>query len=560
MLVKKNNFNKNSQSGQTLILGVVAILILLLATIFIYDLASMIKTKVRLQSGVDAAAIAAANWQVESLNLIGEMNLVKACTVLVSGIPPFGDDSPEGLTASSETLTEMQARVSFVGPMIGFGAAQAAAKNNRIPSNSHYTMIVNEHIERLMDDDYYGEDVGVPQTIEGYSWRSPYTDTVSSVNIDGGGVAVAPNAEFAGLPDIDPSWLMDLTLYDAIAAQYWCHDTLIWLLKSYSFEGKWWDLEISSDYADFTEESEYLPLFTEFSDLGDSATFYDAYSYLQEIADGRGLTLSDEYDRGEPEDTDGINSPLPYVKWCLYESTWETDSPSSEWTDGTYLRSGLKDEYAYGGAVAKMTSYSEIPYQTRAYSVNNLTSEKLITVNQSLVTENPIESETSALAKPLGSLGDGLPPYLSGMVLPVFDKARLIPISMQDPSGVYDPFNSRLYDLYEFLQWLDTVDDIENPGSSPPAGGTYFLWCLQQLNEETWRSQGYNRNFVDTGDYPTQRYDPDDNPTGAGWLQMGYVYQYSGEEPIAILETNEDTCDDWFGSGPGPRDGPSQLH
>jgi hypothetical protein len=188
--------------------------------------------------------------------------------------------------------------------------------------------------------------------------------------------------------------------------------------------------------------------------------------------------------------------------------------------------------------------------------VHSLASEKLITKGGT----TKITSKSSALAKPLGSFGEGLPPYLSGMVLPVFNMSRLIPISMQDPSGMYDPFDSRLYDLYEFLQWLDTVDDIDNPGSSPPDGGSYFLYCLQLLNSETWRSKGYNRNYVDTGSYPTTAYDPVSNPTGAGWLQMGYLYQYDGEYPIAIIETNEDTCDDWYGSGPGPRDGPSQLH
>ncbi len=547
------------ECGQTLILGVIAIIILLVATLIIFDLSSVIKTKLRSQTAVDAAALAAANWQVESLNLIGELNLIKASTVLVSDITPFGDDSAEGITSSNDILTEMQARVSFVGPVIGFGAAQQAAKNNRMISNSHYTMIVNEHLDHLANDSYYGEDVGVSQNIQGYEWRTPYIDMIYDLNIEGGGVAVAPNANFAGLPAISPEWLMDLRLYDAIAAEYWCYDILRSLIKSYSFEGKWWDLEISSEYSDFSEESEYLPLFTEFSEAGDTVTHSQAYEYLSDIASDRTLTLSDEYDKAEPEDTDGIDSPLPYLKWCCYESVWDSDIPANEWLDGTYLRSGLKPEYAYGGAVAKMTSDIDIDYQSSAYSIRGLTSEKpLVKVS----TPSTIQSESSALAKPLGSLGANLPPYLSGMVLPVFNKARLIPISMQDPSGLYDPFDSRLYDLYEFLQWLDGVDDLENPGSSPPAGGAYFLNCLRLLNSEAWRSQGYNRNYVDTGTYPTTAYDEDTNPTGAGWLQMGHSYEYdaTGLTPIAIIDINEDTCDDWPSGGSGPRYGPSILH
>ncbi len=551
--------HRDSERGQTLILGVLAIIILLIATLIIFDLASVVKTKFRSQTAVDAAALAATNWQIESLNLIGELNLVKACTVLVSDIFPLGDDSPEGMAASNDVLTEMQARVSFVGPLIGFGASQQAAKNNRMTINAHYTSVVTQHIEHLEDDDYYGEDVGVAQEIEGYSWRQPYIDMLYDINVEGGGIAVAPNAEFAGLPDIDPSWLMDVSLYDAIAARYWCYPTLRWLLQSYSFDGKWWDLEISSEYSDFTEESEYLTLFTEFSETGDVVTREQAMEYLIEIASERLLIISDEYDDDdEPNDFDEINSPLPYLKWCLYESTWWSDVPSSEWMDGTYLRTGLKEEYAYGGAVSKMSCSIEIDYQSSAYSINNIRSDKLV----QRTTPTTVESESSALSKPLGSLGSGIPPYVSGMVLPVFDKSRLIPLAMQDPSGLYDPFDSRQYELYEFLQWLDEVDDLDDPGSSPPPGGSYFLSCLQKLNTESWRSSGYNRNFVDTGSYPTTAYDEDTNPNGAGWLQMGYLYEYdaTGLTPIAIIETNEDTCDDWEGSGPGTRDGPSVLH
>ncbi|HRR28263.1 MAG TPA: Tad domain-containing protein [Victivallales bacterium] len=549
----------HKQSGQTLILGVLAILFLFIATLIIFDLSSVIKTKFRSQTAVDAASLAACNWQVQSLNLIGELNLVKACTALVSDIYPLGDDSPEGIESSVDILTEMQARISFVGPLIGFGAAQQAAKNNRMSNNSHYTSIVYQHIEHLMDDNYYGEDVGIPQEIEGYSWREPYSNMLYQICNEGGGIAVAPNTLFAGLPQIDPSWLMDLGLYDSIAARYWCYPTLRNLLKTYSFEGKWWDLEIISEMTDFIEESEYLPLHIEFSSAGDLSIREDALPYLENIASERSMIIADEFDDDEePDDLDEINSPLPYQRWCIYDSNWESASPSSEWLSGSYLRSPLKTEYAYGGALSKMTSEIKVDYQSSAYSINNLKSGNIVTKGS----PQTIDTESSALAKPLGSLGDSIPPTVAKMVLPIFTKSRLIPIAMQDPSTPYNPFDSRQYELYEFLLWLDGISDLENPGSSPPAGGYYYLSCLQNLGKESWRSSGYNRNYVDTGEYPTTAYDEESNPTGAGWLQMGHTYEYNESgDPVAIIDINEDTCDDWIGGGgSGPRYGPSVLH
>ena len=59
----------------------------------------------------------------ESINLIGELNIIKACTVLVTD---FADgDSPEELLAASANLTGMQARISFVGPILGMGGCPA---------------------------------------------------------------------------------------------------------------------------------------------------------------------------------------------------------------------------------------------------------------------------------------------------------------------------------------------------------------------------------------------------------------------------------------------------
>ena len=566
------NIVKSSARGQVLIIGIMTMLVLIIAIIFLYDLHSIIRVKVKAQNAADAAALTAANWQRHSLNLIGELNLVKACTVLVSDIVPFGDDSPAGLTTSSEILTEMQARISFVGPMIGFGAAQQAAKNNGMNPVSHFTNVVNEHIANLMNDDFYGESVGINQRIpdylenhdidldndKGYPWRTPYTQMVEAVNIEQGGIAAAPNVDFASLPNVDPSWLLEVGLWRAVAAEYWCYPTLRSLLKTGDFSGKWWQASIVQNSARFPEECEYSPIYIEYSGVGDTPVFDSAKGSLDTMAADRDLTVSDKFDKIDPLDTDNINTPLPYVKWCIYESRWANDLPSSEWTgsgDVSYLRSPLMPEYIYGGALAKMRCYAEPTAMSSNYKAGKLSGNWVSASDASVA---PVTC--TALAKPLGKLTAGVPPYAASMVLPVFDKTRLIPVAMQDPTGLYDPFDADQYALFLFLKWAADVDDIMNPPADPPCPNAKYLALFQRLGRDSWRSMGWNRNYV-TQDIPT-RFDPDTNQTGAGWLQMGRTFTYDiiTGTPLKAITTNEDSCDEWPGGGTGTRQGPTTLH
>ncbi len=550
-----------SRHGQTLVLGVLAILILVLAIIFLFDLQSMIRVKVRAQTATDAAALAGSNWQKHSLNLIGELNIVKACTVLVSDIEPFGDDSPEAISYSSELLTEMQSRISFVGPLIGVGAAQQAAKNNRIDDCGWNAM--SRRASDLLDQltygvsDYYTD---ASSEIENYYWQMPYYLMLSSLSEEvlQGGFAVEPSGVFAGQPSVDPFWLADEDLYDQIAANYWCGQPLRGVLKYFNFDGQWWQVDISEDSSNFPRESEYLTLGVEYSGAGAMFMTEETESALGTLAEERNLTLYDSYDTDDPEDTDGINSPLPYVNWCIFDSGWDY-TPLSEWTDGTWLRGEFNTAYIYGGAISGMRTFPEQPSLLSGfYQVNSLQSENVIESNQAAKDyyESSLSIESVSAAKPFGMLADGIAPFEANMVLPVFDRSRMIPFSMFPID--FDPLGDT---LVEFLKWLAEVDDLDNPGSSPPAGTEYYLYCLQKLNDPEWRALGYNRDYVDTG-YPTSPYDAGSNPQGAGWLQMGYMYSYDEEgEPTGIVMTNEDTCNRWRnGGGGGPRSGPSMLH
>lgn len=593
---------KNPANGQVLVIAIITFLILLIAVIFLYDLHSIIRVKIKAQTAADAAALTAANWQRYSLNLIGELNLVKACTVLVSDIAPIVDsndlpDSQQAITTASEILTEMQARISFVGPMIGFGAAQQAAKNNGMNSVSHFNKVVFDHLFNLYPApdgrDYYSDDNGINQFIQGYSWKSGYIQMIQSVlnaepvlNALGGqgGIAAAPNVDFASIPKVNPEWLLKVGLYRAIDAEYWCYPKLLELVKhpSPDLNGSWWLADVVQNTARFPEECEYSPIYIEYSKVGDTNVFDDgnvdneknkgAKKYLHTefnngIADIRGWTLFDKYEITDFEDKDKIKTsqPLQYIKWCIYDPRWAGDLPSPEWTDKIYLRSEMKKEYIYGGALAKMQCYATPTAMSSNYNAGKMSFRDLEKNDKGAwLSASPasIASVTcTALAKPLGSLAPGVPPCAVNMVLPVFNQGcRLIPVAMQDPTGLYDPFDQEQYNLFIFLKWLKDynidIGELVPPNFEfKPIDGCpndSYLWALQKLNTASWRARGYNP------DYP---YILDAQP---GWLQVKRTYTKKDKDGnnITFTDTNEYSCTDWgdqYG-GSGYHDGPTKLH
>ena len=91
-----------NESGQTLLAGVIVLVIILLAIILLFDIQNLIRGKVKAQNAVDAAALTGANWQMHTLNLIGELNLVKASTLMFSDAALGIAIPPESFTAVSK--------------------------------------------------------------------------------------------------------------------------------------------------------------------------------------------------------------------------------------------------------------------------------------------------------------------------------------------------------------------------------------------------------------------------------------------------------------------------
>jgi hypothetical protein len=444
------------------------------------------------------------------------------------------------------TLT--QSRISFCGPLIAFGAAQQAAKNNGIniyesTEQGDYKTVYSDLINYLTkldpSSEYYNYG-DIPQYLNYYQWRGPYVSMLQLITSQG--LAVRPSGRFPGIESIDPPWLDDESLYRAILNSMWCNPNLNAIVKypdSY-WNGRWWNVDF--DHTSFPEESE---IYT----LGISFTGSVRQSALQMALD-RTLSAT-ERERLAP------------IAWCTYDSKWSRYSangiednlnysgPNNDgynyWSRGMFLRADLKGSTLYGGATAYAECYQHIKlmnkYKTRmtrptnsgyiadenehmakAKSAlrNNIireTPEKSLKVGNDSATDN---DRAGAVAKPIGALPNGEPPTEAVIVLPVFNNAALIPSSMQRCR----PLRVSFSDLEKFLIWLSEITNLHNPPSAPPDGTQHYLTALQRLDDQTFRKSGWNNDYVrdDTDisiyfedDY---KYNPETNPTGAGWLQQ----------------------------------------
>ena len=540
----------NRERGQTLVVAVLVIIVIFFAALFLFDLQSVIRVKVKTQTAADAAALAGAEAQVDSLNLIGEINIIKACTVLVGDFS--GDDSAENMSEASSNLTEMQARISFVGPLLGVGAAQQAAKNNGMMDYDTLTRDMEDYLRNVEDDAIYGNSDIFTPVIEGYSWREPYINMLRALNSQH--MVAAPQTFTASFSNefSDPS------LYSAILSDFWCNDPLRRLIKDDSnFIGPWWKGLVSSIY--FIEESELMPLCVRYRS-GVSA-FKEASGYLEPMATQRNINLSDLYNKDESEDRDNLDTPIPYMRWCVYDGQWFSHVPGRHWVEGTgklYLRRGIRDEYIYGGAYSAFRCVaSDVAWLSGAYRVKHISRKK--GVLKQLKDHKPPEVEATAAAKPLGYIefnGTRIPPNSIDIILPVFKSARLTPTKLP-PADQATMLGSKEWAIYKFLVWCNSVNDINNPSSEPPDGSSEYLRAFQKLNNPLWRHSGWNPSYAYSPPGEAVLYDPDSD-TGAGYLQEpagnpsvdgsdGYIYDEDGNI-TGVSYTNDDLCD-WHPSG-----------
>ena len=74
---------RKNEKGQVLLAGIIMMTILIMCILYMFDIHNVIRGKIKVETGQQAAALTGAAWQRNSLNLIGEINIFKACFLSV---------------------------------------------------------------------------------------------------------------------------------------------------------------------------------------------------------------------------------------------------------------------------------------------------------------------------------------------------------------------------------------------------------------------------------------------------------------------------------------------
>ncbi len=566
---------KGRQSGQVLLVGVIMMVVLLIAMLVLFDVHNVIRAKLKTETAQQAAALTGAEWQKESLNLIGEINLIKACETMLSDddrFPGISADLPEDpdepkaegsslfpYQARIELLTEMQTRVSFLGPLIGFAAAQQAAKQNGLPPHRN----LDDYLGLLEYDSRYTELGQAPEYINNYRWKKPYLSLTSAIS--DGGIAVYPNARIANTPIVDPSELAEPEFYSDIVRhageiaagdppeQSSWHDNLYRIVKNWrqeNFKEPWWRIDYSM--ADFPQESEIYTL---------GVTYAAAEGDYESIRQEAQSMMPDQslfsYDR----------VPVA-LRWCRYDRFWypayyeQYDSYREDhydyWFSGGALREKVKPEYIYEGPAAYAEGYVDVDTVSRhslRYDNRKAAADRRIRdvgIRSIRVGSRRTTAEGSdlyktdyrpgAIAKPLGKLSGQNPPITIPVILPVFETTALMPTYMPIPYG-FGVLRIGTSYLERFLSWLSDQSSLaEYEGEMPGGTGGYLEALITLTDGPGFRYYGWNPDFDSEAFDTAMRADPDKlfdrtyvyrqhgNPSGAGWLQEPQLFTLDAGE------------------------------
>ena len=564
------------ESGQVLLLGVVMMTMLLLLILYAFDIHNVIRAKFKTETAQEAAALAGARWQRDSLNLIGEINVLKVCELLMTGDETWAAPLPDrekdeeayldALQARMDLLTEMQTRISFIGPVIGFAAAQQAAKANGLApvgnSGEAYLELLNSSWRYR---ELYG---GAPEVIHNYRWREAYTGLVEAVVNNG--IAVYPNARLAHNGTVDPSELAAEDLYSAIRRhaqeiaegdpppkQSSWKDELYRFVKYWrqgDFNGKWWQVDYSLNA--FPGESEIFTL-----GVQTKASRVSAPQNGDDAPPAEFAAIDDPQMRAETAargEKQWSAAEIPVLpEFFCYDDTWYPDfyrnrySDYDEdhynyWFDGDVLRKPVKAQYRYEGPAAYVEGAVDVGrvvrHRVRRRNFRNRNGFLAETAARSAArvgsrrsfsgtnaSGSITEYRPGVVAKPFGALGNDRPPIDIPVILPVFDRVALVPTYMPIPYGfgVLRPENSP---LTRFLEWLAGESDLNG---TPPAGTEGYLDALRILCDgPKFRYYGWNPGFdADAfnnhwksrlGEWHEQRLQhlyARNNTSGPGWLQ-----------------------------------------
>jgi hypothetical protein len=437
------------KSGQTLIFMSMVIVMIAFAALFYFDVNKILHVKAVSRNGGDAAALAATRWQAISLNLIGSLNIAEAVAIT--------NDLSAGLTNSPEAdlIADLQRRIAFSGPILGYVSAQQAAKQNGIFNQSQFASEINTHVDLLRTE--YGLLYPQPFQPSG-SYATAWEEIADMMEMAARhGVAVQATWQYYATYANYNHLLLNPGFYDAISGQSWCwfYHNAFDELQNYQNWTDWDDLppiqinppvnaEILSLWLTRVRVRDSVPT------LPGGDTWASTLQNLQ--------TALDDLELRDPQAYADFDAD-----WAFYNGSrwngWSNQIPDNFPWDGD-----IRPEFEYGGADAAVAVMAQTERHTGFHGAD--------TVNW------------TAGAKPFGTLEGNVPPNTYGLVLPAFTDIRLIPIDATVSGG-----NSQLRP-----GWLDFImnilpDYMAHGPTVLPAGN----WYANQLI--TWE----NQNFRNTG-------------------------------------------------------------
>ncbi len=439
-----------AKSGQVLVFLVMALVIITMLILWHVDLNAILHLKSRTQNAGDAAALAAARWQGVTLNLIGDLNIMQA--LALSG----------GDTNAAAQIVEMQARLRYMGPLVGLVAAQQAAKHNGIYVNAAFSAMLLEHADDIREV-YMDAASGFAEPWPG-CWEV-YAGVLEE--IAGEGLAAAPDNTRRYNDYNGDHVLLELSFYDAIAGQDWC-----WF--------KWYNLALLQFYTDYTYWPA-LPPRVPLETPADSEIFGLGLSAVNAVLPGGAAMITNLNVLADARDLSSSSittAALDFVTaWTTYSGTrWTSWDALAVSNDFPIRPLAPRPEYDYAGADAVTRVIAEtarITPRTGASAVN-----------------------WTAAAKPFGYLetDDGpARPDSAGLVLPAYHNVRLVPADAASGpvGGAYD------------LAWREHITShLPNYIRDGLRGLDADCWYCRQL--EQWEDEAFRAGGLDwleeTGD------------------------------------------------------------
>lgn len=393
-------------SGQAVIFILMALAVLCAIFLRNVDLHLLVTGKTKAQNAGDAASLAAASWQGKAINLVGELNVMHAAAICAED------------ALAVESITNMQARLCFAGPLTALRASQAAAKKNGAKSRNEFTRFLLEHAKNILK---YGEDAGgealFPEPYPG-AWQE-YHDAL--VQIANDGIAAAPdNAKFYG-DATGGHILLDRAFYDAVAGRNWCWfylyhgtgdgDSARTILDDFSGHGYFGP--VPPPDPPLFRNSEIFGLGLSVRNFAIAKDSHAAALILESLSDAAGHLLRNR---------DRLFSS--HENWYVYDgSVWKNGWPKMAY--------GREDFLPLTGSVREECDYSGADAVTRLYVQTELFSAPRKETRDILWT---------SASKPFGNLpaadeGKSVPPFAYGIVLPAFRDVRLIPVDAATSGG-----------------------------------------------------------------------------------------------------------------------------